>query len=85
MGIVLILIFFLFKVMLFICHDWLGFSVLTTIFLTLSIVSIFFSYIEIENSKKSKDTLKKARKFTATVLSKEVVQGYHGRTSYTFE
>ena len=80
MGIVILF----FIVMLYICQDWLGFSLLTTIFMSLSIISIILSYIEIKGNKEAKK-IKKAKKYTVTVISKEVVHGYRGRTTYTFE
>ena len=81
MGIVILF----FIVMLYICQDWLGFSLLTTIFMSLSIISIILSYIEIKGNKEAKEKIKKAKKYTVTVISKEVVHGYRGRTTYTFE
>lgn len=78
-----IIVFFI--VMYYICHKWLGFSLLTTIFMSLSIISILFSYIDIKGNKKAKEKIKKAKKYTATIISKEVVHGYGGRTTYTFE
>src|SRR5690606_7657364 len=85
MGVLLVVLIILFRVMLWICHDWLGFSVLTTIFLTLSLLSIPLIYMEIKETKKSKEWLRKAVTYKATVLSKEVISGYRGRTTYTFE
>ena len=81
MGIVILF----FIVMLYICQDWLGFSLLTTIFMSLSIISIILSYIEIKGNKEAKEKIKKAKKYTVTVISKEVVHGYRGRTTYIFE
>ncbi len=74
-----------FIIMLYVCHEWLGFSLLTTIFMFLSIVSILFSYIDIKENKKAKEKIKRAKKYTVTVIFKEVVHGYRGRTTYTFE
>jgi len=81
MGIVILFL----VVMLYIGHDWLGFSLITTIFISLSIISIILSYIEIKGNKEAKEKIKKAKKYTVTVMSKEVVHGYRGRTTYAFE
>ncbi len=71
--------------MLWICHDWLGFSVLTTIFITLSLLSIPIIYKELKDTKKAKERLRKAKTYQALVVAKEVIQGYRGRTTFTFE
>lgn len=85
MGVLIIFLVVLFRIMLWICHDWLGLSILTTIFFTLSLLSIPIIYLEIKDTKKAKEWLRKAKTYKARVVSKEVIHGYRGRTTYTFE
>lgn len=85
MGVFILVLIVLFRIMLWICHDWLGLSVLTTIFITLSLLSIPIIYKEIKDTKKANERLRRAKTYKAIVVSKEVIHGYRGRTTYTFE
>lgn len=81
MGFIIVL----FIIMYYVCHEWLDLSILTTLFITLSISSIVWSFIDIDNVKKSKEKIKKTKKYIAKVVSIETIHGYKGRTTYTFE
>ena len=64
---------------------WYEFSLLTSIFLFLSIAGIFLVVTDIKLLKKSRETVKTVKKHKAKVVHKEVIHGYRGKTTYTFD
>lgn len=64
---------------------WYEFSLLTSIFLFLSVAGIFLVVTDIKLRKKSRETVETVKKHQAKVVHKEVIHGYRGKTTYTFE
>ncbi|NCU16692.1 ABC transporter ATP-binding protein [Pallidibacillus pasinlerensis] len=81
MGVVIVFFLIIVCIGLF----WYEFSLLTSIFLFLSVAGIFLVVTDIKLRKKSRETVETVKKHKAKVVNKEVIHGYRGKTTYTFE
>jgi hypothetical protein len=81
MGVVIVFFLIIVCIGLF----WYEFSLLTSIFLFLSVAGIFLVVTDIKLLKKSRETVETVKKHKAKVVHKEVIHGYRGKTTYTFD